>query len=181
MGQEICVLIIPGHKSMGEKIVHFFEDEATIIPVNPKLYRGHAPNLQYFFEHIMKSADIHQALASCERIHAFEDEGETFYLNLSPLAELIKQAGADHFILRFYTEIFDHSDDELYLVVHNGKVIRDASNYHIYGTFNADSWNTYDRFREYEKIFGVKISWMANEKRYFTYRHAREEYFANSK
>jgi hypothetical protein len=175
MGQAICAIIIPGRKKMEDQVIHFFEGEATVIPVNPEFYGDCSLSLNPFLTHILNSANLFSALESSNKV-LLPYEGEVEYFeDYSALVSLIKHAGSDNFILEYYTEIGDHPDDHLYLTVIDGKVVPEASNY-LDENDNDNHGSTWQLLKDLQRKFGLTHSWLSNESRYFDYYHAQAAY-----
>lgn len=176
MAQLICALIVLDDTVVPPEIVHFRENRAFVIPLDPDRYDIYWPSLSVFIAHVFSCDDLSTALNTSSAVQDKydDDEEELFTYDFSALASLIKKINPDRFILEYYEDFADITVHQFYLTVIDGKVVREATCFYD-GEFELNP--EFDEYQAHRALInqGTKISWLNHEK-YRSYDHAKRIY-----
>ena len=172
MGQEICAIITEKNISIENDIVHFVEDNYTVIPINS--------GISFFIDNIGDYISINDYCTflkttdeylneKVENEYEDEDEDEDENNTLKFLIEIIETYKLNNFIIEYYIEWADTPVENLCIAIINGEIKKNS----IYKMSDEDSENNIEG---YYNLIGADSSWLANENRYFNYRRAKKMY-----
>ena len=170
MGQEICAIIIEKNIHIDENIVHFVEDNFTVIPINL--------DLSFFIDNIGDFISIIDYCTFLKTTNEYINEiieneyNEEGYHTIKTLVEIIETYELNNFIIEYYREWADMIDDNLCIAVINGE-IKKQSIFKMWVDGNKENIN----IEEFYKLIGAERNWIANESRYFDYRAAKFAYY----
>jgi|GEM_PF-2530625 len=177
MAQNICALIVPDSVTLPGEMVHFKENRAFIIPIEPELYEDWWGSVSIFIAHVFNSADLITALNTASEVydkyHDDDDEGP-FPYDFSALASLIKSISPDSFVLTYYEDFADLTVHELFLTVIDGNVVKEGSCYYD-GEFELNPEFGVGRANHGLLIQGARIGWL-NQNKYRSYASAKREF-----
>jgi transcription elongation factor Elf1 len=171
MGQQICAIITEKNIQIGKDIVHFVEDNYTVIPINL--------GISFFIDNIKNFSSIDKYCTFLKTTDEYvnekvenedndDDEEEEESHTLKSLIEIIETYKLNNFIIEYYSEWADTVEDNLCIAIINGE-IKKQSIYRMWKENNNDNIN----IEEFYKLIGAERNWIANESRYFNYSRAK--------
>ncbi|SDD89588.1 hypothetical protein [Pedobacter soli] len=176
MAQLICALIVLDDVVVPPEIVHFRENRAFIIPLDPDKYDVDWTSLSVFIAHVFSCNDLATALSTSSAVQDKydDDDDELFTYDFSALASLIKEINPDRFILTYYEDFADITVHQLYLTVIDGKVVREATCFYD-GEFELNP--EFDDYQAHRALInqGTMISWL-NQEKYRSYDNAKKAF-----
>jgi len=176
MAQLICALIVLDNTAVPAEVVHFRENRAFIIPLDPDRYNVGWNSLSVFIAHVISCNDLSTALNTSSAVQDkyIDDDEEMFICDFSALASLIKEINPDRFILTYFEDFADITVHELYLTVIDGKVVKEATCYYD-EEFELNP--EFDGYQAHRALInqGAKISWLNHEK-YRNYDNAKRAF-----
>lgn len=166
----IGAVIMPAAARVEAGMVHFREDDAWILPLQPDLYGGDGQMLEPFLRHCLRKGRWAEILATSHLVPAGAAEGVVYFDDFSPLATIVHKAGVDSFLLEFYREAGDEVTEHCYLAVGQGLVVPGASHW------PDGPPRVANEPRDFRGRLGLQKNWLGNERRYFNYRTAEVDY-----
>lgn len=178
MAQNICALIVLDDVTLSDEIIHFRDNRAFIIPLEPDLYDDWWGDVSVFIAHVFNSTDVATALSTASKVYDKycdddDDEGP-FPYDFSALASFIKNINPDNFILNYYEDFADVTVHELFLTVIDGNVVKEASCYYD-REFELNPEFSINRAYNALISRGARISWL-NQDKYRSYASAKREF-----
>lgn len=169
MGQRISAIITKGHVDVPESIVHFAQDNLTIIVLD-------------FGE--WDVSDLIEAALEFEQFDSFinhlketdfmvsDDEGEYYQMEQWIfLVGLVESLQLKSWFIEFYSEWGDSPSNHLFMSIIDNNIIKESC-IHMWNEDEVD----YSLISSTKQRMGLTLSWFANEKRYFSYEHAKRDY-----
>lgn len=173
MGQEICA-IITDIKNIERELVHFFEDNVVIIPLNMDYWI-----LDYFLENAKNFVEITDYINFLQSINippqSHRDNFEKEQLSITTLIKIISKHDLKNFILTYYSEWADIPDNFIYMAVINGNICHDSIFTELKDEDSETSY-TEGSVEKYNKLLGLDPQWFGNQDRYFNYNTAEQKY-----
>lgn len=169
MGQRIAAVITKGQVDVPESIVHFAQHNLTIIVLDfgewdvSNMIEAALEFEQFdsFIDHL-KETDFMVS----------DDEGDSYRMDEWVfLIELIESLELKSWFIEFYSEWGDRPSNHLFMPIIDNKIIREACCY----MWNEDEMD-YSLISAIKLRMGLTLNWIANEKRYFSYKHAKQDY-----
>jgi len=165
MGQQICAIITEKNILIENNIVHFVEDNFTVIPINLD------DAVSFFIDNIGDFISINDYCTFLKTTDEYLNdkvENEKEHHTLKTLIEIIETYKLNNFIIEYYSEWADIPEDNLCIAVINGE-IKKQSIYKMWGEESKDNIN----IEEFYELIGADRRWIANESRYFNYSDAK--------
>jgi hypothetical protein len=171
MGQLICAIITDKKSQYDKDLVHFFEEDVVIIPVDLD-----GNTIEYFIREADNFNTIKEYLLYLKTLPIYNIIGNTsdYKHNIASIIDIIETYELENFSIRYYTEWGDMPVDDFYIAVINGKIKKDSI------VLEDDKYiGNYSHRKKYDKIIGLNLSWIAKEDRYYNYKKAKKAYLEN--
>ncbi|QLC67699.1 hypothetical protein LPB248_15710 [Flavobacterium sp. LPB0248] len=171
MGQKICAIVTNEKNKYNKNLVHFFEENIVIIPLNLS-----GNTIEYFIKEADNFNTIKEYLQYLKTLPIYDirTNSTDYEDNITSIVDIIETYELKNFSIRYYTEWADIPDDDFYIAVINGEIKKDSI------VLEDDKYiGNYNNREKYNNIIGLNFSWITNENRYFNYNSAREEYTKN--
>ncbi|WP_035649695.1 hypothetical protein [Flavobacterium sp. ASV13] len=171
MGQKICAIITDKKCQYDKELVHFFEENIVIIPLDLN-----GSTIEYFIKEADNFNTIKEYLQYLKTLPIYDTQtySTDYDHNITSVVNIIETYELKNFSIRYYTEWADIPDDDFYIAIINGEIKKDSI------VLEDDKYiENYNNREKYNNIIGLNFSWIANEKRYFNYNNAKEVYNEN--
>jgi len=172
MGQEICAIITDKKSKYDQNLIHFFEEDIVIIPLDLG-----GSTIKYFIQEADNFNTVKEYLSYLKTLPIYnitENLSDREH-NITSIIDIIETYELENFSLQYYTEWGDMPADDFYIAVINGKIKKDS----IVLEDERFTGN-YSNKTKYNNIIGLNFSWLSNEEKYFNYDRAKKAYTKNS-
>lgn len=169
MGQRISVIIAKGQVDVPESIVHFAHHNLTIIVLDFSVW-----DISNMIEAAMEFEQFDSFIDHLKETDFMvtDDEGDSYRMEKWVfLIELIESLELKSWFIEFYSEFADLPLNHLFMPIVDNKIIKEACCY----MWNEDEID-HSLISATKLRMGMTLNWIANEKRYFSYEHAKRDY-----
>lgn len=176
MGQNISALITNKKASYSKDLVHFYEEDAIIIPLNVESHI-----VRFLIEFASRYNNITDCINYLKALSFDENTtelnglyGNEEYQYVLTLIDVIEKYQLESFSLTYYSEWADVPDDCYYMAVIENKIMKDSLNVSYSDVVTGLYVDGAEE--KYNKMLGCYSYWVANESRYYSYDDAFEDY-----
>ncbi len=169
MGQKICAIITNEKSQYNKDLVHFFEENIVIIPLDLN-----GSIIEYFIKEADNFNTIKEYLQYLKTLPIYDtqENSSNYEHNIKSIVDIIETYELETFSIRYYTEWADIPDDDFYIAVINGEIKKDSL------VLEDEKYiGNYNNRGKYNNIIGLNFSWVSNEERYFDFYNAKEAYY----
>ncbi|MNK93606.1 hypothetical protein D3C87_1137750 [compost metagenome] len=123
MGQKICAIITDKKTQYEKDLVHFFEENIVIIPLDLN-----GSTIEYFIKEADNFNTRKEYLQYLKTLPIYDTQTNStdYDHNITSIVNIIETYELKNFSIRYYTEWAGIPDDDFYIAVINGEIKKDS-------------------------------------------------------